>query len=61
MQDGARSHTSQAMQDCCQAQAARWTMEQLPSYSPDVNPIEHLWKKVQKEATHWKYFPDFSQ
>ena len=22
--------------------------------------IEHLWKKVKKEATHLKYFPDFS-
>ena len=42
------------------AQAARLTIEQLPSYSPDFNPIEHLWKKVKKEATHLKYFPDFS-
>ena len=24
-------------------------------------PIEHLWKKVKKEATHLKYFPDFAQ
>ena len=42
------------------AHAARLTIEQLPSYSPDFNPIEHLWKKVKKEATHLKYFPDFS-
>ena len=59
--DGARSHTSQAMQDFFKAHAARLTIEQLPSYSPDFNPIEHLWKKVKKEATHLKYFPDFSQ
>jgi transposase len=37
------------------------SVEQLPSYSPDFNPIEHLWKKVKKEATHLKYFPDFAQ
>jgi transposase len=61
MQDGARSHTSQAMQDFFKAHAARLTIEQLPSYSPDFTPIEHLWKKVKKEATHLKYFPDFSQ
>lgn len=61
MQDGARSHTSQAMHDFFQAHAARLTIEPLPSYSPDFNPIEHLWKKVKKEATHLKYFPDFSQ
>ena len=61
MHDGARSHTSQAMQDFFKAHAARVTMEPLPSYSPDFNPIEHRWKKVKKEATHLKYFPDFSQ
>ena len=61
IQDGARYHTSQAMQEFFQAHAARLTIEQLPSYSPDFNPIEHLWKKVKKEATHLKYFPDFSQ
>ena len=32
----------------------------LPSYSPDFNPIEHLWKKVKQEATHLKYFPEFT-
>jgi transposase len=61
IQDGARYHTSQAMKKFFQAHAARLTIEQLPSYSPDFNPIEHLWKKVKKEATHLKYFPDFSQ
>jgi hypothetical protein len=42
------------------AHVARLTIEQLPSYSPDFNPIEHLWKKVKKEATHLKYFPEFT-
>ena len=60
IQDGARYHTSQAMQAFFKAHAARLTIEQLPSYSPDFNPIEHLWKKVKKEATHLKYFPEFS-
>jgi transposase len=31
----------------------------LPSYSPDFNPIEFLWKKVRKQATHLKYFANF--
>jgi transposase len=61
IQDGARYHTSQVMQAFFKAHAARLTIAQLPSYSPDFNPIEHLWKKVKKEATHLKYFPDFSQ
>ena len=32
---------------------------QLPSYSPDKNPIEKLWKNTKADATHWKYFPTF--
>jgi hypothetical protein len=39
--------------------ADRLSIEQLPAYSPDFNPIEHLWKKVKKEATHLKHFPEF--
>jgi transposase len=60
IQDGARYHTSKAMQQFFHAHAKRLTIEQLPAYSPDFNPIEYLWKKVKKEATHLKYFPEFS-
>jgi transposase len=59
IQDGARYHTSQVMQAFFMTHADRLTIEQLPSYSPDFNPIEHLWKKVKQEATHLKYFPEF--
>ena len=60
IQDGARYHTSKAMQVFFETHADRLTIEQLPTYSPDFNPIEHLWKKVKKEATHLKYFPEFT-
>ena len=58
-QDGARYHTSKVMKEFFVAHAERLTKFQLPSYSPDFNPIEFLWKKVKKQATHLKYFPDF--
>ena len=51
IQDGARYHTSAAMQHFFVTHADRLTVEQLPAYSPDFNPIEHLWKKIKKEAT----------
>jgi transposase len=60
IQDGARYHTSKAMQQFSDAHAARVTIEQLPAYSPDFNPIEHLWKKIKQEATHLQYFPEFA-
>lgn len=31
----------------------------LPSYSPDKNPIEKLWKNTKRDATHLRYFPTF--
>ena len=60
IQDGARYHTSKAMAQFFAAHADRLTPVQLPAYSPDFNPIEYLWKKVKKLATHLKYFPEFS-
>ncbi len=35
------------------------TVFQLPSYSPDYNPIEKLWKKIKQKGVHLVYFPDF--
>jgi len=31
----------------------------LPSYSPDYNPIEKLWKKIKEGYTHYHYFELF--
>jgi transposase len=59
IQDGARYHTSKATQTFFAAQHARLTVFQLPSYSPDYNPIEYLWRKTKKLATHNKYFAEF--
>ena len=60
IQDGARYHTSQAMREFFAGHTDRLTVCQLPSYSPDFNPIEYLWKKVKKQATHLKYFETFA-
>jgi transposase len=59
LQDGAKYHTSAVMQRFFAVHTARLTVCQLPSYSPDYNPIEKLWKKVKKEGTHLHYFPTF--
>jgi transposase len=60
IQDGARYHPSKAMNVFFETHAERLTIEQLPAYAPDFNPIEYLWKKVKKEATHLKHFPEFT-
>jgi len=61
IQDGARYHTSKAMEEFFAAHVTRLTKVQLPAYSPDFNPIEYLWKKVKKMATHLKHFPEFTR
>jgi len=61
LQDGAKYHTSQATRDFLAAHAERITVHQLPAYSPDYNPIEYLWRKVKKDATHNKYLETFEQ
>jgi transposase len=58
--DGARYHTSAATQAFLAAHRDRITVEPLPSYSPDYNPIEYLWKKTKQRATHNKYFKEFA-
>ena len=59
IQDGARYHTSKAMKQFFEMHVDRITVYQLPSYSPDFNPIEYLWRKIKTLATHNKYFAQF--
>ena len=59
IQDGARYHTAKETQAFVVQQAARLRVHQLPAYSPDYNPIEHLWRNVKREKTHNRYFPTF--
>jgi transposase len=59
IQDGARYHTSAETSAFFAQQAARLQVFQLPTYSPDYNPIEKLWKKIKQQDTHLHYFPTF--
>ena len=36
----------------------RMTLIFLPPYSPDLNPIEQVWRITRREVTHNRYFPN---
>ena len=59
IQAGARYHTSAETNAFFAQQTARLQVVQLPTYSPDYNPIEKLWKKIKQQDTHLHYFPTF--
>lgn len=57
--DGARYHTSKAMELFFAEHVERITKFSLPRYSPEYNPIEYLWRNIKKQATHMRYFETF--
>jgi len=61
VEDGAPYHRSAVIVQFKETMRAlgRLFVERLPTYSPDKNPIEKLWKNTKKLATHLKYFPTF--
>ncbi len=59
IQNGAKYHTNAEKQAFFAQQAARLQVFQLPTYSPDDNPIEKLWKKIKQQDIHLHYFPTF--
>jgi transposase len=61
VQDGAKYHHSAALRPFWHAHRGRLFTTRLPSYSPDYNPIEFLWRATKRAATHNRYFPAFDE
>ena len=59
VEDGAPYHNSNVVKEFKLANVARLTIERLPAFSPDYNPIEKLWKNTKRDSTHMKYFKTF--
>ena len=61
VEDGAPYHRSKIVKEYTNKMEDKQQLYvyRLPSYSPDFNPIEKLWKNTKKDATHCKFFPTF--
>ncbi len=61
IEDGAPYHRAGVVKDFMAEHQDRITLEPLPAFSPDFNPIEKLWKNTKRQATHLKYFSTFEK
>ncbi|MGK5090392.1 transposase, partial [Deltaproteobacteria bacterium TL4] len=59
IEDGASYHRESSVNDFKEKNKNRLTIVRFPTFSPELNPIEKLWKNTKRDATHLKYFQSF--
>ncbi|GFU52539.1 transposable element Tcb1 transposase [Trichonephila clavipes] len=52
MDDNARPHRANIVDECLQKEDI--TRIDLPAYSPDLNPIEHMWDRLGRQIAALK-------
>jgi len=55
--DNAKYHHAKLHSAWRQEQQPQFQLDFLPPYSPDLNPVERVWKLVRKLCIHDEYFP----
>lgn len=58
--DNAKYHHAKLHKGWRDQASPEFTFEFLPPYSPDLNPIERVWKLTRRLCTHNQYFPSLS-
>lgn len=54
--DNARYHHARLHKDWREMKSDCFEMLYLPPYSPELNPVERVWKMTRRKATHNRYF-----
>jgi len=55
--ENAKYHPARALQPWLNQHRDWLTLLFLPPYSPELNPIERVWKLTRRLATHNRHFP----
>ena len=55
--DNARWHRAQDLKPFFEANRDRLVFIFLPAYSPELNPVERVWRITRRKVTHNRYFP----
>jgi len=58
--DNAKYHHATLHADWRVEQQPEFVLSYLPPYSPDLNPIERVWKLTRRLCLHNRYFPALS-
>ncbi len=54
--DNAKYHHAKLHQEWRTERAATFFLDYLPPYSPELNPIERVWKRTRRNCVHNVYF-----
>jgi len=54
--DNAKYHHAKLLHPWLEANVGRIELFFLPAYSPNLNPIERVWKKTKRASIHNRYF-----
>jgi transposase len=55
--DNAKYHHARFHRPWREEPAAEFVLDYLPPYSPELNPIERVWKLTRRLCLHNRYFP----
>ena len=55
--DNAKWHRAKFLKDFFESNQNRLVRIFLPPYSPELNPVERVWRITRRQVTHNRYFP----
>src|ERR1019366_525297 len=59
--DNARYHHARMHRSWREKHQDKFALDYLPPYSPDLNPIERVWKLTRRQCVHNRYFPKLEE
>ena len=59
--DNARYHHAKLHKEWRDDHVDRFVLDYLPPYSPDLNPVERVWKLVRRNCLHNRYFQSLKE
>ncbi len=59
--DNAKYHRARILKEFFVQNQERLVLISLPSYSPELNPVERVWRITRRQVTHNRYFSSIAE